>query len=169
MIEPTTVTCEVVPAEDRHLAFLYHLACEHEPGWLRVSRSGVPTPFEFVRRVNAHDARQFVLLDRGDLVGAGAIFAVNPRHGTATVDVVMNPDASGTDAAERSAYDRLLTLAFVEMHLRKVFVRYPEWLPPLISSNWKPTTLGHLTGHLRHQGQDWSMGVQMVDRPEDLP
>lgn len=161
---------ELLAATDDDLEFLYYLAAEVEPAWLRVSKAGVPLPDRFLASIARDVLRQYVIVDDASrLLGAAAIHGASERHRSAWVEVVISPDCSDRIGTERVAFDRLLTESFDGLGMRFVYAQTAEWAPPVIDDRWHPASIGTLTEALLHQDRHWSIGITQVAAPGSDP
>lgn len=152
------------PAREQDLDFLYYLAAETDPCWLRVCGGGLPLPPVFSERVWAGVYALFVVqAPSGERLGVASIYRASERDGTCWVEAVLAP-LTGHEAVpiERAVLDELLDRAFTRCGFRRAYCAYPVWSPPSLSDLWHAEEEARLTDHIFHNNLYWDYVVLAV-------
>lgn len=156
------------PVAEADMGFCYFLAVETEPVWRRVCSGGLPLPVRFGERLWRDVFAQYLIVDiNGKPLGVGAIYEVDERNRTCSVDVAVLPvhalPQRYRSDPEGWTFSRLFERAFATCGFRKAYVRYLAWQPPAIEARWQSRREALLTNHLYHDGAYWDEVWLAVD------
>jgi hypothetical protein len=152
------------PTRESDLGFLYWLAADVGPAWLRIGGAGLPPLPLFAERLWTSVHTMCTMKGPGDKpVGVASLYRASERDGTCWVEV--QTAAGGpvdAEAAERQAMADMLSRAFERCGFRIVYCGYPAWHPPAIPSPWEAVEEARLVEHLFHQGSWWDQVVVAI-------
>lgn len=148
------------PATDHDLNFLYLLAADTDPAWVRLCESGLPTPPTFADRVWQGVFALLVVVDDMDDIplGVTSIYGANERDRTCWVETVVRSDVLDP-TVEYWATETILDRAFGRCSFRKAYMSFPVWLPPRVPDKWTTSEQVRLPDHLYHQGMYSDMSI----------
>lgn len=120
--------------EPHNFGFAYDLAYLMPGQWLRVTENGLPNPHQFEHLLFDRTAEVFSLHipDERGPVGIAAVSDASFLHGTAHIELVLEPNAHPRLGA--TAASLLLDWVFNAWPLRKVYCRYATSGPNPLAS-----------------------------------